>query len=136
MEAVQTNGMRTIDRIRQHHYANRKFIDVPEWPDEDGEPLRIYYSELTGHDVNQLNARETKNDPEYVATLVALKAQKEDGSLHFSMGDVHALLQNTHYPTLFRIAQAIQTRFTLPGGTVDEVKKPLETTENMPSVVG
>lgn len=113
-------------------------MEVLEWADEDGIPLEVWFTPLTGHDIEALNKRQDKNssDAEYLIDIMILKAMDDEGKPLFAFGDKEALLSSAHYATVYRIAQAIQTRFTLPIENVEAAKKKLPESQSSTSNSG
>lgn len=96
----ETTGHRAIDFVTRGYLNKRKRIEVPEWIDDDGDPLEIYFGVFTSDDADSGEAemrqlygpnRAEWPDHELRIRQVVAKAEYEDGSPVFNQGDVHAL---------------------------------------------
>lgn len=68
----------------------RRVIEVPEWGD-DGAPLVLYVSELTGGDLKHLQRKHkdflNNQTMDAMVDLIILKAELEDGKRAFTLED-------------------------------------------------
>ncbi len=75
--------MKAIESISAHFQkfvgAGRAFIDVPEWGDESGKPLRIFWKPMTIRERKKIMG--AKNEE---AEAVFLKAEDESGARLFT----------------------------------------------------
>lgn len=131
--------MRVIDRIVQARKATRRPIQVPEWPDENGDPTTLYFGVLTHADVQAVRdrLRDGGKDPEHHreeerALLLVSKAEMEDGSRAFEYGDLRTLQSEVAWATYNRLLTFMyQSSFPETSGSLDEAKKKsLETTSS------
>ena len=106
--------MKTIDRIT-HHYAQqqRLIIHVPEWGDENGNPLEIHVMPMTMAEVNimQKIASKKASNVEQAVNVIVVKAKDKDGNRIFSINDRDTLMQNADYAVVSRIAEKIESHF-------------------------
>jgi hypothetical protein len=74
----------------------RNFIDVDEWGAE-GNPLRIYYTAVTGSDIDKVSRKykDFTSNPSIagMVEMIIIKAQTEDGEKMFSLDDKPTLLR-------------------------------------------
>ena len=74
----------------------RNFIDVDEWGTE-GNPLRIYYTAVTGSDIDKVSRKhkDFTSNPSIagMVEMIIIKAQTDDGEKMFSLEDKPTLLR-------------------------------------------
>ena len=96
------------------HYRDRlaeplRFVEVEEWPDENGEPSRIYYRQSMSlqqqQEVLSLN-QAGKVGEALVATLIA-KALDADGKALFRQVHRTELMRNVDTDVISKIIQAM-----------------------------
>ena len=126
--------MRAIDIVRQNFYASSLTTTVPEWCDEDGNPMIIHYSPMTGHDSQSLAARGYDGGIPYIVAVLILKALDEDGKPLFTWGDHETLMSQAHLPVIVRITDEMRTQYKVY--TVEDAKKNSKTTKSLPSSSG
>lgn len=112
--------LRPIDRVRQAYQKARDMVRVPEWPDEDGNPLEVFFTPLTYAEHQQIIGYNPQGNHEYnVYTLIA-KARDAEGAPLFTPGDLATLKGEASYNVIIRIVSAINELGGL--ASVDEVK--------------
>jgi hypothetical protein len=89
---------RAIDIIRRASRAERRMLEVPEW-----EGLKLYFGRLTTGDVQGTAERNPKDMIERNIYLVIAKAQLEDGTPAFNVGDKHHLTHEADFMVTQRV---------------------------------
>jgi hypothetical protein len=111
--------MKAIERARSHFEAREiKQIEVPEWGDENGEPLKIFAKPLTLAETSKLYRMSKEDDLTMMAYVLIYKALDENGDKLFDVGDKQLLLNNVDREVLVRVAQEI-----MESPNVEEQKK-------------
>ena len=105
---------RAILAAARKHVANSTFlhIDVPEWPDAEGKPARIWYRPTITVNESFDIARwkvETGDGRYQQAYIVIRRALDEKGNQLFNIGDESMLLE-TDWLVLQRIADVLTKR--------------------------
>lgn len=129
MEQLPTNGhapARVIDRIRRAYPTAPQRLLVPEIPDEQGNPLEIFYSPKTGLDEQTIEAKEPKDSAEKLVYTLILKAMDDQGKALFRWGEAGAILQYLSYEVLARIVLVIMGVRPNTAGTLDEMKQAIQ----------
>jgi len=74
----------------------RSFVDVEEWGTEDN-PLRIYYTKVTGSDIDKVSRKykDFTANPSIagMVEMIIIKSQTEDGEKMFSLEDKPTLMR-------------------------------------------
>ena len=112
-----------IERAKAHFHkltgAGRKSIAVPEWADETGAPLMIYWKPLTLLELARLLPGGKRPTPPDLAAVLCVKAEDDKGAALFpDPTDQHFLCSAADQSIIKRIADAI-----LGGDTVEEAAK-------------
>lgn len=98
-------GEITRRALRAFKAQGRTEIDVPEWPDDDGNPTVLYSPPWT---VNQQNVlARTEGRPNQLLEIVVLMCEHEDGSKVFGTQDKPALRKAANAAVIERIAERI-----------------------------
>lgn len=120
-------GLRALERIRRAYPTAPQRLVVPEFPDDEGNPLEVFYWPKTGRDEQTIDAREPKDQAErWVYTLI-LKAMDDQGKPLFQWGEARQLLQYLSFEVLARIVLVIMgVRPNEPGPTHEELKRAIE----------
>ena len=87
--------MKAIDRATAHFSKQTpKVIDVPQWADESGAPLKIFVHPLTVKDRDKLSTIEDRVGPglELIVQGMILHSRDEDGEKLFTLADKPALM--------------------------------------------
>ena len=79
-------------------------LEVPEWPDDNGNPLKIFWKPVSSKKVMKY-ADQKKGDT--LARIIVENATDEDGNKLFSAGDHVTLAGKGNYKTVSKIANAI-----------------------------
>jgi hypothetical protein len=125
--AQASGGLRALERIRRAYPTAPQRLVVPEFPDDEGNPLEVFYWPKTGRDEQTIDAREPKDQAErWVYTLI-LKAMDDQGKPLFQWGEARQLLQYLSFEVLARIVLVIMgVRPNEPGPTVEDAKRDIQ----------
>lgn len=100
--------MSILDRAKSHFESQGiKKIEVPEWPDEKGNPTILYCSPVTMSDRVALRKAADGDEAEFMVRLVILKCEMEDGSKAFDLSDKPTLMKRVDPNIIQRIAAKI-----------------------------
>jgi uncharacterized cupredoxin-like copper-binding protein len=92
------------------HYSSlidaTQSIEIPEWKDGQGNPLRIYYKPMTVADRIRIR-KHAKNDAELTIEVIIAKAIDAEGNPIFTREHKMELLRNVSASVLDRIALEI-----------------------------
>lgn len=121
-----SGGLRAMERIRRAYPTAPQRLVVPEFPDDAGNPLEIFYWPKTGLDEQKIDAREPKDGAERLVYTLILKALDDQGKPLFQWGEARQLLQVMPYEVLARLVLVILG--VRPSGqpTLDEVKREIQ----------
>jgi hypothetical protein len=112
--------MKAIERAKAHFDAQEiKVIEVPEWGDDDGNPLLIYCKPLTLADMKKLQAFAKSDDVELMAYCLIYRALDGDGNKIFDLSDKNALMNNVDREVLTKVAAELMSSSKYE----DELKK-------------
>lgn len=101
-------GVAILDRAKRHLKGEpTKIITVPEWPDDDGEPTKIYARPLTLNERNRIFAAAKQGDLAMFAEAIILKATDENGQRLFSPAHKHTMMREIDANVLETIGQKI-----------------------------
>ena len=102
--------MNVLERAKAHFDAQGiTRIEVPEWPDEKGKPTVMYSEPFTLADRKKLIKFAQEDDLEFIARLVIMKCQTEDGEKVFDLSDKPVLMNKVDPNIIARIASKITT---------------------------
>ena len=109
------------------HYRDRlsaplQYVEVPEWPDEKGEPTKIFYrSSMTLSEQQEILAlnQAGKVGEALIATLIA-KALDEDGKKLFKLVNRHEFMRQVDSEV---IAQIVSQMNQDEGLTDEQIEK-------------
>ena len=106
--------MKFIDRAKAHfENLGTQSIEVPEWKDEDGKPVILYWNPITLSEKNKLLKKsDTLNDVSILADILVMKAIDKDGNKIFTLEDKLALMHKVDSDVLSRIATAMVQAIT------------------------
>lgn len=115
--------LRAIDRVtRAYHGVGRQRIEVPEWADDESQPLELFIEPLSQADFEAIYAANpTMTGFEETVRLIIRKTRDDQGNPLFDARDLHALMHECHSAILTRIRTAIMAASTPK--TVDEAKQ-------------
>ena len=100
--------MRAIDKAKNHFKTLEvQRIEVPEWGDDEGNPLVIFVSPLTLHETSTLFQLSKSDEMEMLAQAIILKSLDEEGKKHFNIGDKLFLMNNCDRDVVVRVAGEI-----------------------------
>jgi hypothetical protein len=90
--------MKAIDRAKKHFLSQTAWeVQVPEWADEQGKPLSIWFNPLTVKDRDDLIKLQKRygDGLETVVRLLIMHARDDQGRPLFTLEDKHDLMNNT-----------------------------------------
>lgn len=116
-----------LERVRQSYSSVPQRLLMPEWPDEQGNPMEIFYTPYTGLDDQTIDARDPKSGAERLVLRFILKAHDDTGRAIFRWNDAPVLLKEVPFDLLVRVVTA--TMSTTP--SVAEAKAELEADPNL-----
>ena len=100
--------MSILDRAKAHFESQDvKRIEVPEWPDESGNPTVLYSEPFTLSDRKALAKFAKDDDMEFIVRLVIMKALTEDGEKVFDLSDKPVLMNKVDPVVITRLANQI-----------------------------
>ena len=100
--------MKPIDRAKNHFESKEiKVIEVPEWADDNGQPLKIFAKPLTLAETSKLYKMSKEDDLAMMAYVLIYKALDDNGDKMFELSDKMSLLHNVDREVLVRIATDI-----------------------------
>lgn len=100
--------MSILDRAKAHFESQGvKKIEVPEWPDEKGNPTILYASPVSMNDRKSLRAVADGDEAEFLVRLIILKCELEDGTKAFDLSDKPMLMKMVDPNIIHRIANKI-----------------------------
>jgi hypothetical protein len=102
--------MNVLERAKAHFDAQGATrIEVPEWPDEKGNPTVMYSQPFTLADRKKLVKFAQEDDLEFIVRLVIMKCETQDGDKVFDLSDKPTLMNKVDPNVISRIsAQIIQ----------------------------
>jgi hypothetical protein len=120
-----------LERVRQSYSSVPQRILVPEWADEQGNPMEIFYTPITGIDDQTIEAREPKSNAERLVYRLILKSRDDNGRALFRWNDAPVLLKEVPYELLARVVLRIMgIAASGLGPTVEDAKAELEADPN------
>ena len=123
-----TNGVRprAIDRARKaYHGVGRQRLEVPEWPDDQGHPLEVFFEPLSQADLEHLTAQNPTSVYQEHVYLLINKLRDDQGQPLFDYRDKIALMHEVEAGIILRLKNAIWSTSSIQ--TVDEAKNILGT---------
>lgn len=100
--------MSILDRAKAHFDSQGvKKIEVPEWPDDKGNPTVLYASPVSMNDRVALRKAADGDEAEFMVRLVILKCELEDGTKAFDLSDKPMLMKKVDPNIIQRIAAKI-----------------------------
>ena len=101
--------MSPMERVRKSYTSAPQRLLMPEWPDEQGNPMEIFYTPYTGLDDQTIDAREPKSGAERLVSRFILKAHDDAGRAIFRWSDATALLKDVPFDLLVRVVSAVMS---------------------------
>lgn len=101
--------MSVIDIAKSHFESlGIQSIEVPEWKDDDGKPIVIYWNPITLSEKNKL-FRKSDNmlDAGILADILVMKALDKDGNKHFKAEDKLVLMHKVDSDVLSKVATSM-----------------------------
>lgn len=124
--------MTPMERVKRSYTSAPQRLLMPEWADEHGNPMEIFYTPYTGLDDQTIDAREPKSGAERLVLRFILKAHDDAGRALFRWSDATALLKEVPFDLLVRVVSAVMS--TMPG--LAEARAELDADPNLDSVSG
>src|SRR5688500_4187818 len=121
--------MTPMERVKRSYSSAPQRLLMPEWPDEQGNPMEIFYTPYTGLDDQTIDAREPKSGAERLVLRFILKAHDDAGRALFRWSDATALLKEVPFDLLVRVVSAVMS--TMPG--LAEARAELDADPNLTS---
>jgi hypothetical protein len=119
--------MTPMERVKRSYTSAPQRLLMPEWPDEQGNPMEIFYTPYTGLDDQTIDAREPKSGAERLVLRFILKAHDDAGRALFRWSDATTLLKDVPFDLLIRVVSAVMS--TTP--TVAEAREELDADPNL-----
>lgn len=102
--------MSILDRAKAHFdLQGVTRIEVPEWPDEKGNPTVMYSQPFTLADRKKLIKFAQEDDLEFIVRLLIMKCETQDGEKAFDLSDKPVLMNKVDPNVIARIASTITT---------------------------
>jgi hypothetical protein len=130
---MSTNGqsrMTPMERIHRVYQTAPQRILVPELPDDEGQPLEVFYTPLTGVDDQAIEARDPKTGAERALYRLIHKANDDEGNALFQWRDAPVLLREMPYQVVLRIVSIIMGLEPNKTPTVEAAKKDIQADPN------
>jgi hypothetical protein len=121
--------MTPMERVKRSYSSAPQRLLMPEWPDEHGNPMEIFYTPYTGLDDQTIDAREPKSGAERVVLRFILKAHDDAGRALFRWSDATTLLKEAPLDLIMRVVNVVMT--TTP--TVAQARAELDVDPNLTS---
>ena len=100
--------MNVLERATAHFDAQGiTRIEVPEWPDEKGNPTVMYSQPFTLGDRKKLIKFAQEDDLEFIVRMVIMKCEDESGEKVFDLSDKPTLMNKVDPEIISRIAAKI-----------------------------
>jgi hypothetical protein len=97
--------MNVLERAKAHFDAQGVTrIEVPEWPDEKGNPTVMYSQPFTLADRKKLIKYAQEDDLEFIVRMVIMKCETQDGEKAFDLSDKPVLMNKVDPNIVARIA--------------------------------
>ena len=119
--------MTPMERVKRSYTSAPQRLLMPEWPDEQGNPMEIFYTPYTGLDDQTIDAREPKSGAERLVLRFILKAHDDAGRAIFRWSDATTLMKEVPFDLLIRVVNAAMT--TTP--TVADARAELDADPNL-----
>jgi len=102
--------MNVLERAKAHFDAQGVTrIEVPEWPDEKGNPTVMFSQPFTLGDRKKLAKFAQEDDLEFIVRMVIMKCEDESGETVFDLSDKPTLMNKVDPNIIARIAAEITT---------------------------
>ena len=111
MPAKKTARSSVISRATEHFKAKPlKRIEVPEWGENESEPLVVYSAPFTLKDQSRIRyVAEKQSEVDVLAEVLIMKLMDENGDKIFTIEDKNDLRTNVDASVVSRIATQIMT---------------------------
>tara|TARA_Y100000592_G_scaffold25011_1_gene39244 strand:+ start:2854 stop:3192 length:339 start_codon:yes stop_codon:yes gene_type:complete len=112
--------MKAIERAKAHFDAQEiKVTKVPEWGDDEGNPLLIYSKPLTLAEMSKLQRYAKEDDVALMAYCLIHRSLDSEGEKLFTLDDKHTLMNSVDRDVLQRVAAELMSSSSYE----DELKK-------------
>ncbi len=117
-------GVADIGRnhLRDALAGEMKSIEVPEWKDDDGNPVIIYFKPLIGKDQILIEAMYKNSEVQGICMSVKLRALNKDGSKIFNV-PIESLLHDYSYSDIIGIFLKMTIDAPASADPVDKLDK-------------
>lgn len=111
MPAKKPTRSSVISRATEHFKSKPlKRIEIPEWGENDSEPLVVYSSPFTLKDQSRIRyVAEKQSEVDVLAEVLIMKLMDENGEKIFTIEDKNDLRNNVDAGVVSRIATQIMT---------------------------
>jgi len=100
--------MNVLERAKAHFDAQGVTrLEVPEWPDEKGNPTVMYSQPFTLADRKKLVKFAQEDDLEFIVRMVIMKCENESGDKVFDLSDKPTLMTKVDPNVISRLAAQI-----------------------------
>jgi hypothetical protein len=100
--------MSAIDNAVAHYKSiETKVIEVPEWGDDNANPLKIYCRPITLIEMKKFMALAKDDEVEMLVYVLIYKALDESGDKIYTLEHKHALLNSVDSGVLVRVATEV-----------------------------
>lgn len=125
MESNGRGRWSPLERVRKAALAQNapQRLLIPELPNEDGQPLEIFWTPLTGIDEQTIENREPKTGAERATLRFILKARNDEGRALFRWDDCDVLMKELPFNVILRVVNAVMDA---KPATVEEAKSLIE----------
>jgi len=134
-DLASRRGMKAVDLVRKRYMGERRCLVVKEWVDEEFYPdgLEMWFPPITMNTMQEVEARDPKDNLERQLLLMVLNAVDEGGKPLFNTGDTHALRNETEYAILQRIFDFMLSSWVTKEDAVKMVADDPTSAPNLPS---
>jgi len=106
--------MNVLERAKAHFDAQGiTRIEVPEWPDEKGNPTVLFSQPFTLADRKKLVKFSQEDDLEFIVRMVIMKCEDESGEKVFDLSDKPTLMNKVDPSIISRIAAQVASAPTV-----------------------
>lgn len=106
--------MSILDRVVKHFESKQTIrIEVPEWPDDKGNPTVLFSEPFTLAERQKLTKMALEDDLEFIVRLIIMKCKTENGDQAFDLSDKPTLMHKSDPEVIARISQQIASAKTV-----------------------
>ncbi len=111
--------MSVIDNARKHFDSiETRIIEVPEWGDDEDNPLKIYCKPITLSETSKFMKLAKDDEVQLLVYVLIYKALDKEGEKLFTIADKKALLEKVDRDVLIRVSSEMMNNISQ-----EEVKK-------------